>query len=345
MQRLRVTDSPNQNGSSTRAESVTEEPPSVLDDYPENSDVNGSPSVEPATNYVHINGHQEDSTNDHDGFRHQLRRQAGRMFDPRGFSEFRRSYANGDPLTPSLQSPDSEDASNRPHVASPQDGWSSTGRSSPRQAFPPDQGTPVVKSPAPLDVAQTPPAQSLDSRVNITRSELITEIKELIELRTASSTRTLQCLKNLDSQLTTSEHGNLINIAKHAFTVARVEYNYHHASYQTLPASLRDYIELPLPDVDDYEQYIRRLKLQIEELETAVSCFPALQGAAESVRELLDGMCEVIDHGGAEVKMAELRWLVARKCMYWAAIDMMVERTVEWERDKGEQRSPRGGSG
>jgi hypothetical protein len=101
---------------------------------------------------------------------------------------------------------------------------------------------------------------------------------------------------------------------------------------------LRDYIELPLPDIDDYEQDIRDLRLQVRQLEDAVSGFPALQGAVDGIREMLDGMCEAIDRDGAEVEMAELRWLVERKCMYWAAIDVMVGRMVELERDGDQKR-------
>jgi hypothetical protein len=86
---------------------------------------------------------------------------------------------------------------------------------------------------------------------------------------------------------------------------------------------LRCHIELPLPDVDDYEHYLRKLKLQVKQLEDSVSCFPALQGAAEGIGEMLDGMCVAIKLGGDDVEMAELRWLVERKCMYWAAIDIM----------------------
>jgi hypothetical protein len=56
---------------------------------------------------------------------------------------------------------------------------------------------------------------------------------------------------------------------------------------------------------------------------------------------MLDGMCETIDRGGTDIGMAELRWLVERKCMYWAAIDIMAERTVESERDEDKDRSAR----
>jgi hypothetical protein len=152
-------------------------------------------------------------------------------------------------------------------------------------------------------------------------------------------------LKNLDLELTTEERENLISIAKRASTIARGKYQKRHTSYQALPASLRKYIELPLPDVDDYEQYVRDLKLQVTQLEDAVSGFPALQRAVDGIRELLEGMCGRIDNGGVEVEMAELRWLIERKCMYWAAVDVMVERTVEWKRDGYEDRSPRRRSG
>lgn len=329
----------NQNGSSSRAESVscvTQEQPSTLDDNAVNDHASENDSIVSATNDVHANGQQDDIAADHDPPRRRLRKQAGQIFDPRRFGDIRTLYANRDTPSPSLHLSDPEAAPNRPHTVPPQDRWSSTEESSPRQALPPEWGTPVLQSPAPLDIPQTIPAQD-----SLTRSEAITCIKELIELRTASSTKTLQCLKHLDFQLTTSERQYLVEIGKYAGTIARTEYKQHHADWQSLSASLRRHIELPLPDVDDYEHYLRDLKLQVKQLEDAVSCFPALQGAVDGIRELLDGMCVAIKIGGEEVEMAELRWLVERKCMFWAAIDIMAERTVESKRDEDKDRSAR----
>jgi hypothetical protein len=81
--------------------------------------------------------------------------------------------------------------------------------------------------------------------------------------------------------------------------------------------------------------------LQVKQLDDAVSGFSALQEAMDGIREMLDGMCMAIKLGGEEVEMAELRWLVERECMYWAAIDIMAERTVELERDEDKDRSAR----
>jgi hypothetical protein len=110
-----------------------------------------------------------------------------------------------------------------------------------------------VLSPAPLGIPQIPSAHNLDPQDPLTRSEATTCTKELIELRTASPSKTLQCLKYLDFQLTTSERHYLIEIAKHAGIIARGEYKQNRNSRQSLSASLRRHIELPLPDVDDYE--------------------------------------------------------------------------------------------
>jgi hypothetical protein len=325
MQRPREASPSNQNGSSSRAKSVTQERPSTLDDNAVNEHASENDSIRSATNDVHISGQQDDVTADHDGPRHRLRRQAGQMFDPSAFSDLRRVYGNRNASSPSLHLSDPEAAPNRPHnhIVPPPDGWSSTKESSPRQAFPPEWGTPVVQSPATLDLPQLPSAHNLNSREGLTRSEAITCTKELIELHTASPTKTLQCLKNLDFQLTTSERQYLIETAEYAGLIARAEYHHHRTNYDTQSASLRRHIELPLPDVDDYEHYLRKLKLQVKQLEDSVSCFPALQGAAEGIGEMLDGMCVAIKLGGEDVEMAELRWLVERKCMYWAAIDIM----------------------
>jgi hypothetical protein len=341
MQRPRQASPSNENGSSSRAESVTQEQPSTLDNNAVSDHASENDSIRSATNDVHINGQQEDSTTNHDPPRNRLRRRAGQVFDRSAFSDLGRVYANRNASFPSLHLSDPEAAPYIPHIVPPPDGWSSTEESSPPQAFPLEWGTPVVVPPAPLDIPQTLPAHKLDPQNPLTRSEAITCIKELIELRTASSIKTLQCFKNLDFQLTTSERQYLIEIAKYAGIIARREYKQHRDSSQSLSESLCRHIGLPLPDVDDYEHYLRDLKLQVRQLEDAVSCFPALQGPAEGIREMLDGMCVAIKFGGEEVEMAELRWLVERKCMYWAAIDIMAEKTVESERDQGKDRSAR----
>jgi hypothetical protein len=178
MQRPRPASPSNQNGPSSRAERITQGSPFVLDGDPENSDVNGSRNAESATNDVHINGQQDDITIDHDGHRHQLRRQAGQLFDPSEFNELRRFYASRNTTSSSLQVSDPEDAPNRPHIVPPQDGWSSTEESSPRQIFPPEWGTLVVQSPARLDIPRSPSAHNLDSRERLNRSEAITVIKK-----------------------------------------------------------------------------------------------------------------------------------------------------------------------
>jgi hypothetical protein len=270
MQRPREASPSNQNESSSRAESVTQERPSTLDDNAVNEHASEKDSIRSATNDVHVKGQQDDITADHDPPRRRLRRQAGQIFDPRRFGDIRTLYASENTPSPSPHLSDPEDAPNRPHIVPPPDGWSSTEEPSPRQAFPPEWETPVVQSPAPVDIPQTPSAHNLDPRESSTRSEAITCVKELIELRTASPIITLQCLRYLDFQLTIAERQYLIEIAKYAGTIARTEYKHHRDSHQSLSTSLRRHIKMPLPDVDDYEHYPRDLKLQVKQLEDAV---------------------------------------------------------------------------
>jgi hypothetical protein len=128
----------NQNGSSSRAESVTQVQPSTLNDNAVNDHVSEHDSIRSATNNVLINGQQEDSTTDHDGSRRRLRRRAGQILDTMAFIDLRRIYANRNTSSPSLHLSDPEAAPHRPHIVPPPEGWFSTEESSPRQAFPPE---------------------------------------------------------------------------------------------------------------------------------------------------------------------------------------------------------------
>ena len=43
----------------------------------------------------------------------------------------------------------------------------------------------------------------------------------------------------------------------------------------------------------------------------------------EDLQKRLDGIFDVMERGDSAADMAEIQWWVERKCMFWAAIDIL----------------------
>jgi hypothetical protein len=84
--------------------------------------------------------------------------------------------------------------------------------------------------------------------------------------------------------------------------------------------------EVPLADVHDYKEYLSCLQWQAKELQDDVeglAGFREVFCGVEDLRKRLDGISDVMERGDSAADMAEIQWWVERKCMFWAAIDIL----------------------
>lgn len=157
---------------------------------------------------------------------------------------------------------------------------------------------------------------------------------ELLRVRTASSEITLQHLAELDSPLSAEERISLLKIARSAAETAQKEYNRarHTQRPRMLSAgTLERNAAVPHAGMLGCKEYLQNLQVQTTELQAGVEVLDDSQEATDGidrVRKCLDELFNAIEQGGAGAEMAEIRWWVKRKCMFWAAVDLLIARTM-----------------
>lgn len=92
--------------------------------------------------------------------------------------------------------------------------------------------------------------------------------------------------------------------------------------------------EVPLADVKDHREYVKCSQLQARELQNGVqglSGFREASRGVENVQKHLDEISRILERGDSAADITEIRWWVERKCMFWAAVDILTTDNVELE--------------
>lgn len=302
-----------------------ERPSSLIEDRQSDSEHRSldTPSIDTV---IHIDTGQEQLPVRQDQPKHQLRRKKGRIFSKGGVLGALRKFSGN--RSPSSSS-DPEDAPSRPHIVPPLHDSSHPERSSIRRKYDVGHGYAAVgKSSKAIGSAFRRDLTLIDPRYALTAQEKLLEIMELIKVRTASPWVTLQRLAELDDTFDGQERQGLLEIARAAANVASKEYS---GVRRTRPKKLvaraleRNAV-VPLSEVNNYREYVGRLRLQAEEMQDSVWGLAVFQEAShgvEHVRRCFNEMSDVMKRGDTEADMIEIRWLVERKCMFWAAVDIL----------------------
>jgi hypothetical protein len=170
-----------------------------------------------------------------------------------------------------------------------------------------------------------------------TTQEKVLEITELLRVKTASSNITLQRLAELESSLGAKERPSLLKTAKSAAAAAQKEYNrmrnIRKPAGSRVSVSARN-SEVPLPDVQSDREYVHRVQLQAERLQLGMQGFAAFQeglGGVGSVKGCLADISATTERRNAGAETAEIRWSIERKCMFWAAVDLLMADAISFE--------------
>jgi hypothetical protein len=164
---------------------------------------------------------------------------------------------------------------------------------------------------------------------------IVPEICNLIDLRTASPTHFLRLLATMPSNLHEVRR-TLLRAARSAVGVAYGEFSLARSAAARQGTSDRPssnwMFRIPFADVRDFKGYVNEVNEQAENLNDSMRGFgffdvaePDCRRATERLRVAYDGIVP----GSAAAELAEIRWAVERKCMYWAAVTMMKARIGE----------------
>jgi hypothetical protein len=165
---------------------------------------------------------------------------------------------------------------------------------------------------------------------------IVPEICNLIGLRTASPTHFLRLLATLPSNLHEVHRRTLLRAARSAVGVAYGEFSLARSAAARQGTSDRSssnwMFRIPFADVRDFKGYVNEVNEQAENLNDSMREFgffdvaePDCRRATERLRVAYGGIVP----GSATAELAEIRWAVERKCMYWAAVTMMEARIGE----------------
>ena len=282
---------------------------------------------------IHVDTGQTPSRTKQHQPKHQLRRKKGRIFGDGVLRTLRKISGNKSP-----SSSDPEDAPNRPHIVPPVHDSSDPEGSSLRHQNDAERGpTAVRKWSKAIDLAA---GTLVDPRNALTPQEKLSEITELLRVRTANTVVTLQRLAELGHELDGKERQGLLTIARAAADIASREYS---RVRRTQPKAALAYMlernaEMALAEASDYKEYLHCLRLQAKEIQDSVRGFEAFQEASdgiEHVRRCLDNLSASMDRGDSAADMAEIQWWVERKCMFWAAVDILTAGLTQGEQAEG----------
>lgn len=278
---------------------------------------------------VHVDTSQEQVAPRIQQPKHQLRRKKGRIFDNGILGAFRKIGGNISPSTSS----DPEDAPNRPHIVPPLHDSSDPERSTLRERNDVEHG-PAAVAKRRLSAFRRGEAL-LDPGSGLSPQGKLAETAELMRVRTAAAGVTLQRLAELgDGELDGQGRQGLLAIARAAANVASKEYARVRRTRPKAPLArmLERNAELPFAEVHDYGEYLRCLRWQVRELRDGVwglSGFREASRRLENVRKRFNETSESMGRGGLAADMAEIRWLVERKCMFWAAVDILTADSTQ----------------
>jgi hypothetical protein len=163
--------------------------------------------------------------------------------------------------------------------------------------------------------------------------ELVDEIGQLIRVRTASPTYALKRLAALSPDLNDVYRGRLLETAKSAVEVAYAEFERaRKTGWENLAGDWAFTLMswMPFAEVRDFRKYVDEVKVAAEDLDDSTLGFGFFEAAAVDCRRARESVGKAT--GGIVDKAAqvsEIRWVIERKCMYCAAIDMMDARIGE----------------
>ena len=145
-----------------------------------------------------------------------------------------------------------------------------------------------------------PPPERSNGLGGITPREKLSELSELLHVRTASSKITLQRLAELDSPLSAEERTSLLTIARSAAETALKEYNpVRHTQRPTMlsAGTLERNAAVPRAGMLGYNEYLQAIQVQAKELQAGVKVLDDSQEATDGidrVRKCLDGLFNAI---------------------------------------------------
>jgi hypothetical protein len=156
--------------------------------------------------------------------------------------------------------------------------------------------------------------------------DIVVDLCSLIDLRTEIPTYFLRRLADLPPALPDVHRRTLLRNARSAVEVACSEFTRaRSAARGNMPTRIQTF-RIPFGDVRDFKEYVQEVNDLAENLNDSMRGFgffdvaePPCRRAMESVRIAFGRIVP----GSVETEMAEIRWAVERKCMYWAAVTMM----------------------
>lgn len=248
-----------------------------------------------------------------------LRRDKGRISDKGVLRALGKLGGNKSSSSPS----DPGNEPNRPNIVPPLHDSSDPERSSVRQENDVERRTTSVEI-------------SCKVRCGLSPQEKLSEITELVRVRTASAEVILRRLAERDYDLDGHERQHLLEIARAAADVASKEYARVRRTRPKLPLArmLERNAEVPFADVQHYSEYLWCLQLQVKGLQGAVwgpGRFREVSHGVADVRKYLDEMHGTIQRGDLAADMTELQWWVERKFMFWAAVDILISENAQSE--------------
>jgi hypothetical protein len=165
---------------------------------------------------------------------------------------------------------------------------------------------------------------------------IVPKICNLIDLRTASPTHFLRLLATLPSNLYEVHRRTLLRAARSAVGVAYGEFSLARSAAARQGTSDKPssnwMFRIPFADVRDFKGYVNEVNEQAENLNNSMRGFEFFDVAEPDCRRAMESVRISFGRtvpGSAETEMAEIRWAVERKCMYWAAVTMMEARIGE----------------
>ena len=172
------------------------------------------------------------------------------------------------------------------------------------------------------------------------------EIDQLIRVKTGSPTYALKRFAALSPDVNGVYRGRLLETARVAIEVAYAEYERARTTgCKCLPGdtAFSWMFWIPFGETRDFQRYVKEINTAAEELDDSTMGFGFFEQAEldyrcakESVGKATD--CIIVNGIVVDVvkaQMAEIGWMIERRCMYWAAAAMMDARIEEAGRAGG----------
>ena len=168
--------------------------------------------------------------------------------------------------------------------------------------------------------------------------DIVTDLCSLIDLRTEIPTYFLRRLADLPPALPDVHRRTLLRTARSAVEVAYGEFARARSAAQgNMPTRIQMF-RIPFADVRDFKDYVGEVNDSAENPNDSVRGFGFFDVAGTDCRRAMNYLRLAygwIVPESAAAEMAEIRWAVERKCMYWSAVTMMKARIGEAARARG----------